>query len=172
MRLLSAEALVALLERRLVVLTGGPRDQPERLQTMRQAIAWSYGLLSPREQALFRRLSVFAGGFDMEAAAAVVGSVGEDSSTPFILDDIAALADQSLLVRSRSIGSRATPIARFGMLETLREYGLERLTESREAESHEGAPCRLVRGAGRMRRTGSLWGRGRARWSGPPRGRP
>src|SRR5687767_426647 len=102
---------------------------------MRQAIAWSYGLLSPREQALFRRLSVFAGGFDMEAAAAVVGNEGKDSDAPFILDDIAALADQSLLVRSRSIGSRATPIARFAMLETLREYGLERLTESRETET-------------------------------------
>src|SRR5215208_438710 len=65
MRVLSAPALLALLERGLVVLTGGQRDQPERLRTMRQAIAWSYELLSPQEQRLFRRLSVFDGGFGL-----------------------------------------------------------------------------------------------------------
>ena len=81
MALLSAPALLALLERRLYVLTGGPRDQPERLRTMRRAIDWSYQLLSPWEQALFRRLSVFAGGFGLVEAEAVVGEMDEPTVT-------------------------------------------------------------------------------------------
>ncbi len=73
MRLLSADALLALLGERLRLLAGGPVDALDRHRTLRAAIAWSYDLLPPGEQILFRRLAVFAGGFDLEAATAVAG---------------------------------------------------------------------------------------------------
>ncbi len=88
---LSPAALLSLVERRLALLTGGPRDQPSRLRSMRDAIAWSYDLLSPEEQALFRRLSVFVGGFTLAAAEAVAGG-GED-----ILDQVTSLVATSLV---------------------------------------------------------------------------
>src|SRR5262249_8732386 len=72
-RHLSPEALLARLEQRLSLLTGGSRDQPARLQTMRDAIGWSHDLLLPEEQIVFRRLAVFSGGFTLEAAEAVCG---------------------------------------------------------------------------------------------------
>ena len=75
--LLSPEALLARLQRRLRLLTGGPRDQPDRLRTMRDAIAWSYDLLTPEEQACFRHLAVFVGGCTIEAAEFVEGRVVE-----------------------------------------------------------------------------------------------
>ena len=65
------------MERRLPLLTGGPRDQPQRLQTMRDAIAWSHELLTPEEQSVFRRLSIFTGGFTLDAAEAVAGDEGD-----------------------------------------------------------------------------------------------
>ena len=76
---LSPQALLARLERRLPLLTGGPRDVPARQQTLRETIAWSYDLLTPGEQALFRRLAVFVGGCTLEAAEAVVGGGGAGS---------------------------------------------------------------------------------------------
>jgi predicted ATPase len=101
-RLLPPEALLVRLERKLPVLTGGVRDQPERLRTMRDAVAWSHDLLTASEQALFRRLAVFVGGFDPEAAEAVVGAV--DPTGADVLAGLEALADQSLV---RRLGIRA-----------------------------------------------------------------
>jgi len=121
-------ALLGRLERRLPVLTGGPRDQPARLQTMRDAIAWSHDLLSGEERILFRCLSVFVGGFTLEAAGAVVGSPGGGGTDPF--EGIASLVDKSLLRQEAGPGDEA----RYGMLETVREYARERLVASGEAE--------------------------------------
>jgi DNA-binding CsgD family transcriptional regulator len=114
------------LEHRLPMLTGGGRDLPERQRTMRDAIAWSYDLLSPNEQALLRRLSVFAGGFTLTAADAVAGS-GSGSG---IFEGLASLIDQSLLQQMAE--PEGDP--RYVMLETIREYGLERLAASGETE--------------------------------------
>ena len=127
-KVLSPQAVLARLENRLALLTGGSRDHPERLRAMREAIAWSYDLLTPHEQALFRRLAVFAGGWTVEAAAAVAG--GEDGRGPTTLDLLSSLADSSLLVQRQ----QADGEPRFSMLETIREYGLERLAAAGEEE--------------------------------------
>ena len=125
MRLLSPSALLSRLTNRLQILTDGPRDVPDRLQTMRQAIAWSYDLLSAEEQTLFRQLSVFVGGFTLEAAE-WVGSRRSELSDP--LDLLNALVEASLLqTAEQPDGER-----RFGMLETVREYALARLVEAGE----------------------------------------
>jgi non-specific serine/threonine protein kinase len=112
----------------LRLLTGGARNLPPRQQTLREAIAWSYDLLDPAEQALFRRLAVFAGGCTLEAAEAVADESGSGAAPP-ILDGVASLIDKSLLVRA----GRPNQEPRFTMLATIREYGLERLEESGEA---------------------------------------
>ena len=120
-------ALLARLERRLPLLTGGPRDAPQRLRTLRDAIAWSYDLLSENEQALFRRLAVFAGGATLEAAAAVAGS-GVD-----VLDGVSSLVASSLLHREVPPGAGPDAGApRYLVLETLREFGLEELEAAGE----------------------------------------
>jgi predicted ATPase/DNA-binding XRE family transcriptional regulator len=106
----------------LRLLTGGPRDHPNRQRTIRDAIGWSYALLSPAEQRLFRTLSVFVGGFGLEAAAAVAG----ESAELEILEGLASLVDKSLVTRlNDSVGQ-----PRFTMLETIREFGLEQLAAS------------------------------------------
>ncbi|RIK44641.1 MAG: hypothetical protein DCC55_01895 [Chloroflexi bacterium] len=128
LKLFSPVALLARLEQRLALLTGGPHDAPARQRTLRDEIAWSYDLLSPTEQALFRRLAVFVGGFTLEAAQAVGNAKGDVGLA--ILDGVSALVDQNLLKRVEPGGSEP----RFGMLETIREYGLERLAASGEAE--------------------------------------
>lgn len=124
---LPPEALHARLGRRLSLLTGGPRDQPARLQTMRGAISWSYDLLSLGNQVLFGRLGVFAGGFSLEAASAVV--VDDTASEPDVLDGVTALIDASL-VQHLPATSGAEP--RFGMLEMVREFSVEQLSASGE----------------------------------------
>lgn len=132
---LPPSALLGRLERRLPLLTGGPHDAPARLRTMRDAIAWSYDLLDPAAQALFRCLSVFTGGFTLEAAEAVAGAhvgPGTLAAAPAhaldILDQVAVLAANSLL--QPTIDPGGDP--RYTMLETVREYGLERLAASGE----------------------------------------
>jgi tetratricopeptide (TPR) repeat protein len=122
------------LAQRLPLLSGGARDAPERQQTMRQAIAWSHDLLSETEQTLLRRLAVFAGGWTLEAAAALAaaGAPGQDDQ-PDVLDGLTALVDQSLVRLEESSAGR-TAEARFAMLETVREYALEGLEASGEAE--------------------------------------
>jgi excisionase family DNA binding protein len=131
-KVLAPSVLLARLAQRLPLLTGGGRDLPARQRTMRDAIAWSYGLLAPAEQALFRRLAVFVGGFSLEAAEAVGGP---EQAAGSILEGVAALVDASL-VRPEA-GPDDAP--RYLMLETVREYGLERLAEAGEAEAARDA---------------------------------
>jgi predicted ATPase/DNA-binding CsgD family transcriptional regulator len=119
-------ALLARLERRLPLLVGGPKDVPPRLQTMRDAIGWSFDLLGEEEQWLFRKLSIFAGGFTLAGAEAVIGTEG--STTITVLDGITSLVDKSLLRQvEESVGE-----PRYTMLEVIREFGMERLAASDE----------------------------------------
>lgn len=118
----------------LPFLTTGPRDAPERHQTLRNTIAWSYDLLSPAEQRLFRRLAVFVGGFTLEAAAWVAGDPRAPGS-PAVLDLLDSLIDQSLLARVS--GPDDQP--RYRMLETVREFGLEQLAINGELATAEAA---------------------------------
>jgi non-specific serine/threonine protein kinase len=124
---LPPRVLLARLERALPLLTGGARDQPIRLRTMRDAIAWSYDLLTPDEQMLFRRLSVFVGGFSLKAAEAVASV--ESGPAGDVLAGIASLLGKSLL---RQVPASDPDEPRYAMLETVREFGLERLTASGE----------------------------------------
>jgi predicted ATPase len=125
-KVLPPTALLARLEQRLPLLTGGGRDLPARQRTMRDALAWSYDLLATEEQIVFRRLAVFAGGCTLEAAEAVAGQDG----TIDVFASIAALVESSLL-RQEEDGAGAP---RFRMLETVREYGLEQLERNGEGE--------------------------------------
>ena len=125
-KLLSPSAMVARLESRLNLLTGGARDLPTRQQTLRSTVDWSYGLLNAAEQTLFRRLSVFTGGCTLEAVEAVCdtgGDLGLD-----ILDGMASMVDKSLAQQVEQVDTET----RFLMLSTLREYALERLAESND----------------------------------------
>ena len=126
-RLLPPRALLERLERSLPVLTGGPRDAPARQRTLRDAIAWSHDLLEGDEPALFRRLAVFSGGWTLEAAEAVVNHDGALD----VFTGITALADKSLVRPVTTTG----PDPRFGMLETIREFGLEQLTAAGEVDA-------------------------------------
>ncbi len=129
-RLLTPQAMLTRLNRRLALLTGGPRDLPARQQTLRNAIAWSYDLLEPTEQTVFHRLAVFAGGCSLEAAEAIIGGAGPVCE-PEVLKTVAALVDKSLLRQEETTGGEP----RFRMLETIREYALEQLEASGEAAS-------------------------------------
>jgi predicted ATPase/class 3 adenylate cyclase len=129
-KLLSPQTTLARLSSRLSLLTDGPRDLPARQQTLRGTIGWSYDLLAPAEQHLFRRLAVFAGGWMLEAAEAVCSAV--DGLDTEVLEGLGALVDQSL-VRRHDVGTQREP--RFSMLETIHEYGLEQLATSGEAEA-------------------------------------
>jgi predicted ATPase/DNA-binding XRE family transcriptional regulator len=122
-RALSPAALSARLDRSLPLLTGGAQDLPDRQRTLRDTIAWSYDLLRPAEQTLFRRLGVFAGGCTLEAAEAVA-----NLDAPFdVLEGMTSLLDTSLL---KSEEQDAEPC--YTMLATIREFALERLIESGE----------------------------------------
>ncbi len=125
-KLLSPPAMLARLESRLNLLTGGARDLPSRQQTLRGTVDWSYGLLNPAEQTLFRRLSVFTGGCTLEGVEAVCdtrGDLGLD-----VLDGMASMVDKSLAQHTE----QADTEMRFRMLSTIREYALERLAESQD----------------------------------------
>ena len=160
-KVLSPQALLARLTGRLRLLTAGPRDLPLRQQTLRDAIAWSYDLLTAEERALFRRLAVFAGGATLEAIEAVAGRwvMGDGSwdatlapspitisithahhPSPDVLDLASALVDHSLLAQEE--GPDGEP--RFRMLETIREFALERLAEAGEAEEARDAHARAL----------------------------
>jgi predicted ATPase len=123
---LSPEALLARLGRRLPLLTRGPRDLPERQQTLRAAIAWSYDMLGAAERRLFRQLGVFVGGFTLEAVEALIES-GPDDLDP--IEAISTLVGQSVVFVEPL--DETTP--RYRMLETIREFALERLEAGGEA---------------------------------------
>ena len=129
MRLLSPTELLARLDQALPLLTGGARDLPERQRTMHQAIGWSYHLLNPAEQALFRRLAVFAGGWDADAARAIGKDAGPDDDD--ILDLLSGLVEHSLVVAEVT----AEGTTRYRMLETIRAFGQEQLAATAEADT-------------------------------------
>ncbi len=135
MKVYSPSLLLDRLSDRMMLLTGGARDLPSRLQTMREAIQWSYDLLSTEEQALFRQLSIFRRSFSFPAATAIVrtgvkidpSDVGEPVD---VLEGISSLIDKSLINRIE----REDGESRFRMLETIREFGLSQLRVAREDE--------------------------------------
>jgi len=140
--------ILSWLEQRLPLLTGRGVDQPQRLRTMQDALAWSHDLLSREEQVLFRRLGIFGGGFGLDAAEHVSG-VGLDDSgaanqqpvsvdhhpTSQAVERIAALVNKSLLRQVEPQGGHATDSPRFGMLEPIRDFALDQLEASEEAEA-------------------------------------
>jgi predicted ATPase/class 3 adenylate cyclase len=124
-RMLPPEAMLRRLVTRLPMLKGGAHDLPARQQTLRGAIAWSHDLLTAEEQALFRRLASFRGGCTLEAVEAVAG----DDATVEVFDGLERLVDHSLLRQTETSGE-----PRFAMLETIREFGMEQLEASSEAD--------------------------------------
>ena len=155
-RVLPPQALLARLGQRLPLLTGGSRDLPARHQTLRDTIAWSYDLLTPDEQALFRRLSVFVGGCTLEATEAVCAAVGGGDAN--VLEGLASLVEKSLLRQEEAAGE-----PRFAMLETVREFARERLLDSTEAVAVRDAHLAFVRGLAEEGETASR-GAGRLAW--------
>jgi predicted ATPase/DNA-binding NarL/FixJ family response regulator len=125
--ILEPEALLARLATRLPLLTGGARDLPDRLRTMRDAIAWSYDLLQPTEQAMLQRLSVIPGRFTLDAAAQVAGEQSDIEA----FDLLSSLVEQNL-VRRLDV---AEGTSRFTMLSTIREFAQEQLEQSGDADS-------------------------------------
>jgi predicted ATPase/DNA-binding winged helix-turn-helix (wHTH) protein len=132
-KLLSPVAILDRLQSRLQLLTGGALDLPERQQTLRNTIDWSHDLLNEPEQKLFRRLAVFTGGCTMEAVEAVCNT-GLDLGIE-VFDGLSSLIDKNLIQRMDLPDTEA----RFTMLETIREYALERLSSSGEEESSHRA---------------------------------
>ncbi|HMQ30363.1 MAG TPA: tetratricopeptide repeat protein [Chloroflexaceae bacterium] len=155
--LFAPEAILAQLGSRFALLVGGPRDLPDRQQTLRNTIAWSYDLLTESERKLFRRLSVFSGGIGLDAVAAVgtaAGGLDLDS-----IEALGSLLDKSLLCLDAAAGAEP----RFLMLETLREYGLAQLELAGEAaatrRAHAGSFLQLAEQAERH-----LWGGAQEHW--------
>ena len=126
LKILSPEALLERLGQRLSVLTGGARDLPERQRTIRSTIQWSHDLLQAEERRLFAHLATFTGGWSLEAAEAICGP-GLDLE---VLDGLGTLLDQSLVRR----GEDGDGEPRFTMLETIREFAIERLVSSEEKD--------------------------------------
>jgi predicted ATPase len=125
-KVLSPSSMLTRLASRLQLLTGGARDLPQRQQTLRAAIDWSYDLLSAAEQKLFRRLSVFVGGCTLEGVEAVCDTRGDLNLD--LLDGMASMVDKSLAQQVE----QAKGESRFVMLETIREYALDKLDASGE----------------------------------------
>jgi len=126
-KVLSPADMRTRLTNRLQLLTGGARDLPQRQQTLRAAIDWSYDLLTEAEQKLFRRLSVFVGGSTLEGVEAVCDTSGDLELD--LLDSMASLVDKSLMRQTEL----CTGESRFTMLETIREYASEKLQASEES---------------------------------------
>lgn len=128
-KILSPPALLKRLEHRLAILTSGGRDVPERQQTLRNTLKWSYDLLAGEEQRLFRCLSVFAGGCTLETIESIYGTL-YGQPLP-VLDAVTSLVDQSLL----QLREQEDEDSRIMMMETIREYGLEVLAADGEMEN-------------------------------------
>jgi len=127
-RALSPAEILDGLRDRFRLLTGGARTAVRRQQTLRASVDWSYALLTEPERVVFRRLAVFLGGFDLDAAQAVAG--GGDVERYQVLDLLTLLVDKSLVV-AENTGGRT----RYRLLETVRQYALEKLGESGEADA-------------------------------------
>jgi predicted ATPase len=137
-KMLSPQAMVDRLARRLPLLAGGPRDLPERHRTIRGTTRWSYDLLPPEEQQLFRSCSVFSGGWTLEAVEALVGNHrGGDID---VLNGMASLVDKSLVAQY----NQAAAEPRFRMLETIREFGIEQLEGHQELHQVRAAHAAYV----------------------------
>ncbi len=136
LKVLSPQTLAARLSGRLQLLTSGRRDAPERQRTLRATMAWTYDLLPPEHQALFRHIGVFTGGFTLEAAAALAATpatAGDVAAAAVLLDQLSTLVEWSLLQPMPQPGAGANPATlRFALLETMREYALELLSERGE----------------------------------------
>jgi predicted ATPase len=148
-RLLSPEALLARLNRRLEMLAGGPRDLPARHPTMRGAIAWSFDLQEPREKDMFARLAIFAGTWPLAAAEAICAG-GKGSDAIWVLEGVLSLVEKSLVYQV-SAGERqviAPGDDRFAMLATISDFAQELLAASGESEQvarrHAAYYCTLV----------------------------
>jgi predicted ATPase/DNA-binding winged helix-turn-helix (wHTH) protein len=156
-KVLSPGAILDRLQSPLQLLTGGALDQPERQQTLRKAIDWSYSLLNEAEQRLFRRLSVFVGGCTLEATEAVCNTRRDLAIEP--LEGLSSLVDKNLVQPM----DRAQTESRFTMLETIREFALERLVESGDQSSARrahAAYCLVLAEEGNP----ELSGADRSRW--------
>jgi predicted ATPase/class 3 adenylate cyclase/DNA-binding CsgD family transcriptional regulator len=127
-RALSLDEIVGSLHDRFRLLTGGARTAVRRQQTLRASVDWSHALLTESERILFRRLAVFMGGFDLDAAQAVAGTTEVERFQ--VLDQLSLLVDKSLVVAENTSGA-----TRYRLLETVRQYALEKLSESGEADS-------------------------------------
>jgi len=153
--LLTPQDMVERLERNpLLLLTRGPRDLPERQRTLRAAIEWSHVLLSGEDAQVFRRLGVFVGGFTLTAAEAVCGSGAVD-----VMEAVESLLEKSLVIRTGGAGQQA----RMRMLDTIREFALERLAESGEMEATARLHADYFAGFAQAASRG-LTGRDMARW--------
>jgi predicted ATPase/transcriptional regulator with XRE-family HTH domain len=153
---LSPQSLLTRLNHRLEVLTTGPTDAPERQQTMTNAIAWSYSLLAQPQRRVFRRLSVFAGGWDLQAAEAVCEGLADGMS---LLERLSALIDASLVV----IENRSEDQPRYRMLEVIREYAAENLAASGEEEEARNAHATFFSELTRQAEP-ELWGIDQKAW--------
>jgi predicted ATPase/class 3 adenylate cyclase/DNA-binding CsgD family transcriptional regulator len=130
-RALSLNEIVDSLHDRFRLLTGGARTAVRRQQTLRASVDWSHALLTESERVLFRRLAVFMGGFDLDAAQAVAGTTEVERFQ--VLDQLSLLVDKSLVVAENTLGR-----TRYRLLETVRQYSLEKLGESGEADEVRG----------------------------------
>jgi predicted ATPase len=126
LRSLSVQEVAQRLDQRFQFLTGGSRNAPSRQRTLLAVMDWSYALLTTKEQTLLRRLSIFAGGASLESAETIC--IGEKIEEIDVLDTLSHLVDKSLVTANRFEGSET----RYRLLETIREYELEKLAESQE----------------------------------------
>ncbi|AGZ49981.1 bacterial regulatory s, luxR family protein [Mycobacterium kansasii 662] len=127
-RTMSLTEIVDGLHDRFRLLTGGSRTAVRRQQTLRASVDWSHALLTDTERSLFRRLAVFLGGFDLDAAQTVAGA--DDIQRYQVLDQLTLLVDKSLVLAENTSGR-----TRYRLLETVRQYALEKLSESEEADA-------------------------------------